>query len=182
MRPNPSSQKDLDEIMTEIIPESLDPETTLGLPIRGACASWFHFVGSAGSDWIVNRRVWNGFCLFVSSDPTLYLVHFLPASDKCSGESDCLSFDEHMTVTNDFWKRHLNETDASHNPTIVFTTEAKSMMAEQKAWVANKEQDERPYAFTFVTNDRDLLPDTGFIKEVCTYSILPICASFMVCL
>jgi len=87
-----------------------------------------------------------------------------------------------MTVTSDFWKHHLNETNARHNPTIVFTTEAKSMMAEQKAWVANKEQDERLYAFTFVTNDRDLLPDTGFIKEVCTYSILPICASFMVCL
>jgi len=35
MRPNPSSAAELDEIMREIIPATLDPETSLGLPIRG---------------------------------------------------------------------------------------------------------------------------------------------------
>jgi len=36
MRPSPSSLAELDDIMRKIIPESLNPETTLGLPVRGA--------------------------------------------------------------------------------------------------------------------------------------------------
>jgi hypothetical protein len=35
MRPNPTSLRKLDDILTEVIPMNLDPETSFGLPVRG---------------------------------------------------------------------------------------------------------------------------------------------------
>jgi len=92
------------------------------------------------------------------------------ASDKCKGESECLSFAEHMEATTELWKRHLNETGSTnHHPTVVFTTEAKSMMQEQQTWVKKNEQASL-FEVDFVTNARDILPDSGFMKHVGRYT------------
>jgi hypothetical protein len=39
MRPNPTSLRKLNDILTEIIPSNLDPETSFGLPVRGK--TWY---------------------------------------------------------------------------------------------------------------------------------------------
>ena len=77
-----------------------------------------------------------------------------------------MSFDQHMTIASDLWKRHLNETGGNHSPTVVFTTEAKSMMQEQKDWVEGDGLAKSPFDFEFLTNSRDMMPGSGFIKDV----------------
>jgi len=75
-----------------------------------------------------------------------------------------------MTATTKLWERHLNETHGSHpHPTVVFTTEAKSMIQEQQSWVKENEQSKLPFQFDFVMNELDILPDSGFIRDIGTY-------------
>jgi len=72
-----------------------------------------------------------------------------------------------MTITNDLWNRHLNHTEAVfHTPTVLFTTEAESMVQEQRAWVNSNGPDRLPHKFDFVTNEKDMLPGSGFMKDV----------------
>lgn len=108
------------------------------------------------------------------------LFAFSKASDKCHGESDCLSFAEHMVVATETWNKHLNETGGIRRPTVVFTTEARDMVEEQKAW---NEQFHSP--FNFVTNARDLLPDSGFMRHVgayqnCNFCLLPVLLALVI--
>jgi hypothetical protein len=90
------------------------------------------------------------------------------ASDKCTFESECLSFDQHMQVASALWaKDQANATATSTQqgqatPSIVFTTESRSMVEEQEAY--EKAMTDR--RFSFVTNTRDVLPDSGFMKDV----------------
>ena len=134
MRPNPTSARQLADIRQEIIPADLNPEATIGLPIR--------------------------------------------ASDKCHRESECLSFDEHMLITSDAWDKHLgylknassilnnNSTRIADDPTVIFTSEAKDVLAEQKAFALNDtRQANYPHRFRFVTNTKDVLPGTGKLKR-----------------
>ena len=107
---------------------------------------------------------------------------YLQASDKCDSESECLSFSQHMTVTGEMWSKHLNRTgewnvdlnptddDLRWQPTVVFTTEATSMMEEQKAFVAENQTVSRypQYNFQYMTNHHDVTPDSGFIRHVGT--------------
>jgi hypothetical protein len=93
---------------------------------------------------------------------TLYLL----ASDKCDGESECLSFDQHMQVASDMWQKHAKKSGIEVDPTVVFTTEATSMVEEQKAFVAQNETQRYPFNFNFVTNTKDVTPDSGFMKEI----------------
>lgn len=93
------------------------------------------------------------------------------ASDKCKYESECLSFGDHMRATTQLWGRHLNKTEGGHysrqHPTVVFTTEAKSMVEEQQSWVKENEPSNKlPVQFDFVVNEQDILPDSGFIKDI----------------
>jgi hypothetical protein len=100
-------------------------------------------------------------------------------SDKCKGESDCISFDDHMTVVADFWGQHVNKTGIGRHPTVIFTTEDKSMMDGQKAWVDQKGQTQSRFEFEFVINSRDMLPGSGFIKDVGRYKAH---FSFLLCI
>jgi len=169
MRPNPSSAAELNEMMKEIIPGNFDPETSLGLPVRGryyfrwAIGFYTTTLVNCNSIWIPDINIL--VCVFI------FLV--VTASDKCKYESDCLSFEEHMIVTNDFWGRHAKATGISSSnqqrPTVVFTTEAETMMQEQQAWVEGSKHENSPFEFDFVTNSRDLLPGSGFIKHVGAY-------------
>ena len=106
------------------------------------------------------------------------------ASDKCDSESECLSFSQHMTVTGEMWEKHLNRTGEwnvaeSHGthqelrwaqPTVVFTTEATSMMEEQKEYVSTNQTVSRYplYDFQYMTNHHDVIPDSGFMRHVGT--------------
>jgi hypothetical protein len=93
----------------------------------------------------------------------------LVASDKCSGESECLSFEQHMQVTSALWQKHTEQDTGSSNridPTVVFTTEATSMVKEQQAFVAQNGESKFPFKFDFVTNTKDVTPDSGFMKDI----------------
>lgn len=71
-----------------------------------------------------------------------------------------------MTIATDVWGTHLNETGGSGGPMVVFTTEAKSMMQEQKAWVEGDGRANSKFDFDFFTNSYDMLPGSGFMKSV----------------
>ncbi|GAX09767.1 hypothetical protein FisN_11Lh259 [Fistulifera solaris] len=119
MRPNPIAYNQLHNILDEVVPDDLNVEASIGLPIR--------------------------------------------ASDKCLKESECLSFDEHMQVVDDLWQANKHESDV--DPTIVFTTESKSVLADQLAYVNNTDRRTKfRHTFNFVTNTKDVTPDTGLLK------------------
>jgi len=109
--------------------------------------------------------------------PSFPLVLFVtpPASDKCVKESECLSFHQHLEGVTALWQQHQNatrQTTSSKNLTVVFTTEATSMVQEQVRYSSNRatlqqqqqQQEQLPFTFRFVTNTRDVTPDTGFVK------------------
>ena len=97
-----------------------------------------------------------------------------------------------MTVTGEMWEKHLNRTTGGgwnivdpaaqqHNelrwqPTVVFTTEATSMIEEQKVYSADNQTDSRypQYNFQYMTNHHDVTPDSGFIRNVGTLRFLRI--------
>ena len=49
---------------------------------------------------------------------------------------------------------------------MIFTTEDKSMMDEQRTWLAENGQAHSLFEFEFVLNGRDMLPGSGFIRDV----------------
>lgn len=156
MRPNPSNAAKLDNIMNDITPYDFDPEMAVGLPVRGTLAR------SSISNHSDLRSDPTWLTIFRSFFSLMVIV----ASDKCKGESECLSFDQHMQVTSQMWQIHQNLTDAKVHPTVVFTTEATSMVAEQKAFVAENRTHLYPFHFNFVTNTHDVTPDSGFMKDI----------------
>ena len=90
------------------------------------------------------------------------------ASDKCLGESECLTFDQHIQVTSNMWQKLQQTTGITIDPTVVFTTESTDMVKEQKKFVAEHGEQKYPFKFTFVTNTQDITPDSGFMKDVGT--------------
>ena len=81
-----------------------------------------------------------------------------------------MSFDEHMQTVNGTWTKYLNSTlQRSHiiDPTVVFTTESVAMVNDQANFASNSTwQAKYPYRFHFVTNDRDVHPDSGFQRDI----------------
>ena len=94
----------------------------------------------------------------------MLLLALLPslASDKCKGESECLSFDQHMQAVNASWAKHeLANGVSSQDISVVFTTESKAMVQEQKDFASNTTLRSRyPLSFNFVTNTKDVTPGT----------------------
>ena len=100
--------------------------------------------------------------------PAHHLLHF-EASDKCTKESECLSFEQHMEVTSAFWKNHIDGGNIklpAVDPTVVFTTESTNVVKEQQAFVSEKDNAKFPYKFGFITNTKDVTPDSGFMKDI----------------
>lgn len=155
MRPHPVMAQKLHGMVSEITPPDLNPEHAVGLPVRGT-----KFLSL------------DDCCLYSVSVILIYVLtmHFsFSASDKCLGESECLTFDEHMTVVGEMWERHLNDTaDDSTDVTVVFTTEATSVVEEQHAFVKEQRRVARyPYLnFSFLTNEHDVTPNSGFMKDI----------------
>jgi hypothetical protein len=89
------------------------------------------------------------------------------ASDKCKGESECLSFPENMQMAAHFWDKYLQAHSLPPtDPTIIFTTESTSVVQDQITFVTNATWREKyPYQPRFITNAQDVTPDTGFVSE-----------------
>ena len=91
------------------------------------------------------------------------------ASDKCTFESECLSFKQHMQVTSTLWQNHIdngNKKLLAIDPTVVFTTESTSVVKEQQAFITERGTEKFPFKFDFVTNTKDVTPDSGFMKDI----------------
>jgi hypothetical protein len=76
-----------------------------------------------------------------------------------------------MQVVNTTWAKHLQATAATAraaaDPVVLFTTESKKMVQEQKEFVSNPAQSGKyAFDFNFVTNTRDVHPDSGFMKDI----------------
>jgi len=155
MRPNPRSASELDSIMNDIIPKDFEPESAFGLPIRGT-----YHLGKTSTYFP------NGFLNKLS------ILLFFLGSDKCGKESECLTFDQYMQVTSTEWAKHQNATGTKDDPIVVFTTESKNVVKEQKTFVSENGGLNYPFKFNFVTNTQDVTPDTGFMKQKGTLLII----------
>jgi hypothetical protein len=90
-----------------------------------------------------------------------------------------------MIVTGEMWEKHLNRTSngtwmllnnddndrdllQKQHPTVIFTTEATSMVEEQNAFVTeNQTVSKYPYFnFQFITNHHDVTPNSGFMRHI----------------
>lgn len=74
-------------------------------------------------------------------------------------------------MVGEMWQRHLNATsDDTTDITIVFTSEASSIVEEQQAFVAEQRRVSRypSFRFSFLTNEHDVTPDSGFMKDIGT--------------
>ena len=73
-----------------------------------------------------------------------------------------------MEVTSTLWKNHIHSDDklTSVDPTVVFTTESTNVVKEQQAFVAENGAARFPFKFNFVTNSKDVTPDSGFMKDI----------------
>ena len=74
-----------------------------------------------------------------------------------------------MEVVNHMWRKHMNVSGVIADPTIVFTTESKKMVEEQVQFASSVAgmNDKFPFKYEFVTNSKDILPDSGFMREIC---------------
>jgi hypothetical protein len=72
-----------------------------------------------------------------------------------------------MQGTTQLWQEHQNTTGMNRpNPAVVFTSEAKGMVQEQKEFATNATlQQDFPFRFQFFTNNFDVTPDTGFVQD-----------------
>jgi hypothetical protein len=152
MRPHPQISKKLEALSTDVVPNNFNPDNAMGLLVRGTSNILFEFLAG------------------------IYLTMFHSASDKCDAESECLSFGQHMTVLAEMWGKHLNDTDSINSnenpsqysdPSIIFTTEATSMVEEQKAFVSENRTVLRypHFRFSFITNQHDVTPNSGFLRD-----------------
>lgn len=74
-----------------------------------------------------------------------------------------------MKVTSALWQNHIddgNEKLLSVDPTVMFTTESTSVVKEQQAFVSENGEAKFPFKFDFVTNTKDVTPDSGFMKDI----------------
>jgi hypothetical protein len=74
-----------------------------------------------------------------------------------------------MQVTSALWKNHIENGSSQLSkvdPTVVFTTESTSVVKEQQAFVAENGEAKFPFNFEFITNTKDVTPDSGFMKDI----------------
>jgi hypothetical protein len=71
-----------------------------------------------------------------------------------------------MQVVSEMWLEHQNMSDISVPPTVVFTSEATSMVKELETFVAENRTLKYPFKFEFVTNGKDVTPDSGFMRDI----------------
>ena len=75
-----------------------------------------------------------------------------------------------MEATAELWSKHLNHSASKSNlmlkPSVMFTTESKAMQKDHQNFMNSTErQAQFPYQFEFITNTKDVTPDTGKLKR-----------------
>jgi hypothetical protein len=84
------------------------------------------------------------------------------ASDKCSRESECLTFDQHMNATMHAWNKYEKKINTTGKaPFIIFTTESKQMVEDQTVFMNQSLSSSSQTKYRFVTNQYDVTPDSG---------------------
>lgn len=74
-----------------------------------------------------------------------------------------------MQVTSALWQNHIENGEkklSTVDPTVVFTTESTSVVKEQQSFVADNGEANFPFKFEFITNTKDVTPDSGFMKDI----------------
>lgn len=115
LRPNPTSQGKIDELMDKIFPPDFDAETAIGLPVR--------------------------------------------SSDKCMGESECLSFNQYVRLTKDLATRRQSTNSTNGDKryrSIVLTSETLSILQARHEY-----EEKEDFPFRFIANDEDVAQGTG---------------------
>jgi hypothetical protein len=71
-----------------------------------------------------------------------------------------------MHVTSILWKEHQTRARTKADPIIVFTTESVNIVRERHEFINNATLRQGfPFPLNFVTNSKDVTPDTGFAKS-----------------
>ena len=140
LRPNMFARNELDRLWKKNIPNDIDPESTIGLPIRG------------------EPFILTSFCVSTPTHCSLSLL----ASDKCDSESDCMAFDEYMFLLQDFAQRRTKDRNNGtetmrYYDSVVLTSEAKEIMESRFHYIDNGTL----FPFRFVVNDEDSLQGSG---------------------
>ncbi|GKY98095.1 hypothetical protein MPSEU_000767300 [Mayamaea pseudoterrestris] len=97
-------------------------------------------------------------------DPQFSMGLPVRASDKCEGESECLSFQEHIQATHLVWDKfsQFQQRPSSITPSLLFTTESTAMVREQRNF-----SDSHPnFTFRIASNIHDVTPDSGLSTQV----------------
>jgi hypothetical protein len=93
------------------------------------------------------------------------------ASDKCVEESECLSFDQYMTLMDRTWTKHEKELQFGSNEhstsvSIIVTSEAPEIHAAQLSYHNQSRGKNHSFAFNFINNQFDLRQGTGNPKKM----------------
>jgi hypothetical protein len=154
MRPSNPHAKALQRIADRRASNDVDYSATVGLPIRGKC-----FGALACDQGLVARGTRLTFCVIV----WYTTLNRNAASDKCRFESECLSFEQHMKVVTQIWKRNIfnqTETRTTTRPilNVLLTSESQSVFDEQQKFVKNQTLRDTitPFPLRFITNDGDV--------------------------
>jgi hypothetical protein len=160
VRPNAKYAQQIDGIVEDIMPSDFDPDFTVGLPIRGK------------SEEIV--CVTFDFIYYIMLTCDCFYSYGSIASDKCNGESECLSFPQYMSAVSKIWTKRSNARLESQPETnIVVTTESQRVLRELEEFASNDTlRKSVPFPFRFVTNHRDVAQDTGYLEHIADHPTL----------
>lgn len=95
----------------------------------------------------------------LTSDFLTLFCSFVPASDKCDVESECLTFDQYMAAAKELW----TSTGLSKSAHVIVTSESKSVLLETVAFPLGT--DNGSFPLSFITNHLDVAQDTGYIQD-----------------
>lgn len=101
--------------------------------------------------------------LLIAYDLTLILIaqhYILAGSDKCTIESECLTFEQHMNAAASVWKKHHGNTSDKSAINVIVTTEDEGVINDMKNFSSSNQA-----LFHFITNKQDALQGTGVAKD-----------------
>jgi hypothetical protein len=107
-------------------------------------------------------------------DPDLALGIPIRASDKCIGESECISFEKYMIMMGRVWKKYQPDIlesmtrkgrqavlPESFNASLIVTSEAPAIREAQDNFEKQRDRGLLPFNFHFVNNEYDNPEGTG---------------------
>jgi hypothetical protein len=152
-RPNLYYAQRMQQIIAKTVPRDVNPEFSLGLPIRGMCCR--------ASKWISSTRSSSSRCFFSFRHE---------ASDKCLMESECLPFTTYMKIMGQIWKTHVGNGTAGLRRdllgNVIVTSESGNVVRDKVAFESNQTMVQSlPFSLRFVMNEDDVLQGTGLPRN-----------------